>query len=53
MSSSGMGDEVRVDGMDSLSGYCEDGGLLAGLYLPSPSRVGTMSQDQDQMSCIN
>ena len=44
---------MRVVGMDSLSGYCEDGGLLAGLYLPSPSRVDTMSQDQDQMSCIN
>ena len=53
MSSSGIGDQVRVVGMDSLSGYCEDGGLLAGLYLPSPSRVDTMSQDQDQMSCIN
>ena len=44
---------MRVVGMDSLSRCCEDGGLLAGLYLPSPSRVDTMSQYQDQMSCIN
>ena len=39
-------------GMDSFSRYCEYGGLFAGLYLPSPSRVDDTSQDQDQMSSI-
>ena len=48
-----MRDEVRVVGMDTLSGYCKGGGFVADLYLPSPLRVDTMSQDQDQMLSVN
>ena len=53
MSSSGMRNEVRVVGINSLSRYCEDSGLVISLYLPSLSRVDTMLQDQDLMSSVN